>query len=148
MNDLSAVYARAGRFNDQLTLLRKSLDRSPADDDLAEGLLTVDLSMGRYADAEHLITAHHFATRHRVYSLRDKYRLMRSAMSAEAFRRGNYQQALMLLQSASHPPVSLGIDTFESQDSPRLDYYIGRTLDALGRKAEARRAYEQSIAGP
>ena len=103
--------------------------------------------MGRYIDAERLIETHHFATRHRSYSLRDKYRLLRYGMGADAFNHGDYGRALELFESASQPPVSLGVDTFENQTSPRLDYYRGRTLEALGRKQDARRAYTRSIAG-
>ncbi len=147
LDDLSGIYARAGRFSDQLALLSKSFEHSPADDDIAEGLLAANLNMGRYKDAEHLIDTHTFATRHRSYGLRDKYRLMRCGMGAEAFNRGDYGRALQFFQSALHPPVSLGVDTFENQTSPRLDYYIGRTLEALGRKDDARRAYEKSIFG-
>ena len=147
LDDLSATYARAGRFNDQLALLTKSLARSPSDDDLAEGLLTANLNMGRYSDAERLIETHRFATRHRSYSLRDKYRLLRFGMGAEAFNHHDYRRALALFESASQPPVSLGVDTFENQTSPRLDYYRGRTLEALGRHDDAHRAYMKSIAG-
>ena len=39
------------------------------------------------------------------------------------------------------------MDTFELQSTPRIYYYIGRTLDALGRKQEARQAYQESIRG-
>jgi tetratricopeptide (TPR) repeat protein len=31
--------------------------------------------------------------------------------------------------------------------SPRLQYYLGRTLEALGRKAEAAQAFERGLAG-
>ncbi len=147
LDDLSAVYARAGRFDDELALLRKSLDRSPSNDDLAEGVLTADLSMGRYKDAERLIATHDFAIRHRSYGLRDKYRLMCSGMAAVAFNSGDYGKALKLFQAALNPPASLGVDTFANQSSPHIEYYIGRTLDALGRKDEARQAYTRSIAG-
>jgi tetratricopeptide (TPR) repeat protein len=147
LDDLSAIYARTGRFEDQLTLLKKALERSPSDDDLAEGVLTANLNMGRYSEAERLIATHSFAIRHRSYGLRDKYRVLRCGMGAKAFLRGDYRQALELFESALHPPASLGVDTFDNQGSPRLDYYIGRTLEALGRNEDARRAYEKSIAG-
>ena len=147
LDDLSALYARAGRFDDQLAVLNKALSRSPSDDDLAEGILTADLNKGQYAGAGELIDTHHFATRHRSYGLRDKYRLMRYGMGAEAFNRGAYQQALTLFQSAFNPPASLGVDTFQSQGSPRLEYYLGRTYQALGKSAEAHDAFLKSIKG-
>ncbi len=147
LDDLSALYARAGRFEDQLAVLDKALKRSPGDDDLAEGVLTADLNEGRYDRAEQLLDSHQFATRHRSYDLRDKYRLMRYGMGAEAFDRGDYSQALKLFQAALNPPPSLGVDTFAQQNSPRLYYYIGRTYQALGKPEEARAAYEKSIRG-
>ncbi len=147
LDDLSALYARAGKFDDQLAVLDKALKRSPADDDLAEGVLTAELSKGRYDEAQRLIDTHQFATRHRTYSLRDKYRIMRYGLGAEAFDRGDYPQALKLFESALIPPVSLGVDTFQGQNSPRIYYYIGRTHDALGKKEEAREAYQKSITG-
>ncbi len=147
LNDLSTLYARAGRFDDQLAVLQKALQRSPKDDDLAEGVLTANLSKGRYDEAARLIETHPFAPRHRTYSLRDKYRLMRYAMGAEAFNRKDYAAALKLFESALKPPVSLGVDDFQFQASPRLQYYLGRALEALGRSAEARAAYQKGLSG-
>jgi tetratricopeptide (TPR) repeat protein len=45
------------------------------------------------------------------------------------------------------PPVTLGVDDFQFVSTPRAYYYIGRTLDALGRKDEAAAAYTHSISG-
>jgi tetratricopeptide (TPR) repeat protein len=146
-NDLSALYARAGRFGDQLAVLRKALQGSPKDDDVAEGLLLANLSEGRYDEAERLVESHPFAPRHRSYGLRDKYRLMRFAMGANAFNQKDYARAWKMFESAMQPPVSLGVDDFQSQMSPRLQYYLGRTLEALGRAGEARQAYEKGLSG-
>ena len=143
--DLGNLYARAGRFSDQLIVLKSALARSPNDDDLLEGILTAELNEGRYTEVEALIHSHTFATRHRRYELRDKYRILRYGEGAQAFRHADYQQALTLFQEALQPPPSLGIDTFASQNSPRIEYYIGRTLEALGRQAEARKAYQRSV---
>jgi tetratricopeptide (TPR) repeat protein len=146
-NDLSALYARAGRFDEQFALLTKAFERSPKDDDLAEALIAAYLVKGRYQDAEKLIATHEFEPRHRSYGLRDKYRAMRYGMGAAAFNQGRYAEALALFESSMKPPVSLGVDTFQFQSTPRLQYFLGRTLDALGRQAEARRAYEKGIEG-
>jgi tetratricopeptide (TPR) repeat protein len=147
LDDLSMLYARAGQFDKQLTVLNKALQASPLDDDLAEGVFAADLNMGRYEQAEDLIKTHVFAPRHRTYTLRDKFRLMRCGEGAEAFQRGEYQQALKLFESALTPPVSLGSDDFASPATPRLDYYMGRTLDALGESAKAQQLYEKATAG-
>lgn len=147
LDDLSSVYARAGRFGDQLAVLQKAFERSPSDDELAEAVLAADLNEGHYNAAEQLIHKHEFAPRHRTYTLRDKYRIARYGEGAKSFQRGDYKRALALFESALKPPVSLGIDDFQSQTSARLEYYIGRTLEALGQQAEARQAYQKSIAG-
>ncbi len=147
LDDLSSLYARAGRFDDQLTLLKKAQQRSPADDDLAEGILTAYLNMGRYTDAQQLLDTHQFSTRHRSYGLRDQYRILRYGMGSQAFNRSDYSQALLFFQSALQPPVSLGVDTFQGQNSPRLEYYMGRTLETLGRSNEARQSYTRAIFG-
>jgi len=110
-------------------------------------MLAADLNMGRYGAAAQLIAAHPFAPRHRTYSLRDKYRLMRYATGAQAFQRGDFGKAADLFESALHPPVSLGVDDFQFQASPRQSYYLGRALEALGRKTEARQAYEKGVSG-
>ena len=146
-DDLSALYAKAGRFDDQLTVLRKALQRSPEDDDLEEGLLTAYLNKGSYQEAERLIDSHTFAPKHRTYSLRDKYRLMRCGLGAKMFNHGEYMEALRQFQMAARPPVSLGIDDFQSQTSPRIYYYTGRALEAMGKNGEAHRAYEKAITG-
>ncbi len=146
-NDLSTIYASAGRFEDQAALLEKALAAKPGDDSLTEALLTAMLQMGRYDDAERLIAQHTFAPRHRTYGLRDKYRLMRIATAGQAFQRGDHGAALKTLESARQPPISLGLDDFQSQSSPRLEYLLGRVLEASGRTADARTAYESSAAG-
>ena len=145
LNDLSGMYAKAGRFDEQLAVLRKALARSPQDDNLAEAVLAANLIKGRYDEAERLVATHRFAPRHRSYGLRDKYRFMRYGMGAAAFREGRYAEALKLFESAQKPPVELGVDDFASQTTPRLDYYLGRALEALGRTAEARQAYERAV---
>jgi tetratricopeptide (TPR) repeat protein len=147
LNDLSALYARAGRFGEQLTLLKSAFARSPKDDDLAEGILTAYLSQGEYAEAERLIAGHQFAVRHRSYGLRDRFRVMRYGAGAKAFARGDVAEALRLIQSAAAPPVSLGVDDFVGQVAPRLEYYTGRVLEKLGRSEEARKAYERAVSG-
>ncbi len=147
LDDLSMLYARAGRFDDQLAVLNTALQRSPSDDDLAEGVLSADLNKGRYNEAERLIETHAFAPRHRTYGLRDKYRVARYGEGAEAFKRGNYTRALELFQSSLRPPVSLGVDDFQAQASPRIEYYIGRTLEAMGQHDAALQAYQKSVAG-
>jgi tetratricopeptide (TPR) repeat protein len=146
-NDLSNLYARAGKFDEQLALLNKALERSPKDDDLMEGVLTASLMKGQYDEAKHLIETHQFAPRHRTYGLRDKFRLMQFATGAEAFNRGDQSSALRIFESAMKPPLSLGIDDFQSQSSPRMQYYLGRTFEALGRSGDARQAYEKGVSG-
>jgi len=39
------------------------------------------------------------------------------------------------------------VDDFVAQSAPRIEYYIGRTLEALGRHEEARQAYERTVQG-
>ena len=147
LTDLSTLYARAGRFDAQLAVLEKALRRSPKDDDLAEGVLTANLSKGRYDEAARLVESHAFAPRHRTYGLRDKYRMMCYAMGAEAYHKQDYAAALRMFEAALKPPVSLGVDDFQFQTSPRQAYYAGRALEALGKSGEARQAYQKGIAG-
>lgn len=147
VNDLSALYAKAGRFEDQLKVLRAALEHSPGDDDLAGSLLDAYLIRGDYTEAARLIDTHRFSPRHRAYTLRDQYRLLRVGSGSRAFNQGDYQQALALFESALAPPESLGVDDFAGQSSPRVEYYQGLALDALGRKAEARQAYERAASG-
>lgn len=147
LNDLSNLYARSGKFDAQLTLLESALRRAPDDDGLAEGVLTAHMALGRYADAGRIAETRRFGPQHRTYALRDKYRLLRYAIGVRSFRAGRYQEALASFEAAMKPPVNLGLDDFEHQPSPRIDYAIGRTLEALGRQAEARTAYERCARG-
>ncbi len=147
LNDLSSIYARAGKFDEQIALLNKALQRSPEDDDLVIALLNAYLIKGRYQQADEIVSKHEFARRHRSTILRDEYRNLRYGMGSVAFNKGDYAQALVLFQSALKPPITLGVDDFQFASTPRAYYYIGRTLDALGRKDEATGAYKQSISG-
>jgi tetratricopeptide (TPR) repeat protein len=146
-DDLSSLYARAGRFDDQLTLLTQAQQKSPANDDLAQAILTTDLNLSRYQDAEKLIQNHSFSTHHRSYALRDTYRILRYGEGGEAFKHGDMAHALSLFQSALHPPASMAVDTFAGQSSPRLDYYIGRAQEAMGNTADAHKSYQQALTG-
>ncbi|MGA9959494.1 MAG: DUF5107 domain-containing protein, partial [Acidobacteriaceae bacterium] len=147
MNDLSNLYARNGKFEQQVALLQKAIKNSPNDDDLYEGLLDAYLLEGKFQAAQDIIDHHTFGPRHRTYRLRDEYRELEYAKGSEAFNKGDYAQALTLFQAALNPPANLGMDTFELQSTPRIYYYIGRTLDALGRNQEANKAYQESIRG-
>ncbi len=147
LDDLADVYARTGKFDQQLALLQKAVARTPNNDHLVDGVLNADLIQGKFQAAQDIVDHHTFLPVHRTYELRDLYRELEYGMGAQAFNKGNYEQALKLFQTALKPPASLGMDDFESQSTPRIHYYIGRTLDALGRKQEAKQAYEESIRG-
>lgn len=147
MNDLSNLYARNGKFDQQVALLQKAIANSPKDDDLYEGLLDAYLLEGKFQAAQDIIDHHNFGPRHRTYRLRDEYRELEYGKGSEAFNKGDYEQALTLFQAALNPPANLGMDTFELQSTPRIYYYLGRTLDALGRKQEAKQAYQEGIRG-
>jgi tetratricopeptide (TPR) repeat protein len=147
INDLCDLYSRAGRFNEQLAMLEKTLARSPEDDNLVESMITANLAIGRYDQAENLIKSHKFAPRHRSYGLRDKYRLLRYGLGASAFNRGAYSESARQFNLVLDLPVSLGVDNFQFQSSPRLYYYLGRVLEAQGKKEVAKKAYERSAEG-
>ncbi|MGH9617850.1 MAG: DUF5107 domain-containing protein, partial [Acidobacteriaceae bacterium] len=147
MNDLSNLYARNGNFDEQVALLQKAIAHAPNNDDLIEGLLDAYLLEGKFQAAQDIIDHHTFGPRHRTYRLRDEYRELEYGKGSDAFNKGNYELALQLFQAALNPPANLGMDTFELQSAPRIHYYIGRTLDALGRKQEAQKAYRESIRG-
>lgn len=147
VNNLSELYARAGRLDAQIALLHKAFERAPGDDNLAEQIIGANLLKGSYGEAEKIFAIHKFQPRHRVYSLRDKYRAMQLALGAAAFHKGDYAGAVRIFRSALKPPASLGVDDFASQTSPRVSYLVGRSLEAEGKRAEANEAYEQAIAG-
>jgi tetratricopeptide (TPR) repeat protein len=145
VNDLATLYAAAGRFEDELTLLHHTLKVSPGNDDIMLRLLQFNLVQGHYLDADEIIRTHTFSPRHRDNQLRDEYRSLKYAEGSQAFVNGQYQRALDLFHSIETPPSSLGVDDFQFESTPRLHYYLGRTLEALGRKAEAKQAYERSV---
>lgn len=141
LSDLSTLYGKAGAFDRQVAVLQKALARSPSDDTLAEGLLAANIAIGRYDDATKLIETHRFAPRHRSYGLRDEYWLLQFARGSRAFHASQHEEALRQFQAGLAPPVSMGLDDFVGQTAPRLEYAIGRALEAMGRTAEARQAY-------
>jgi tetratricopeptide (TPR) repeat protein len=147
LNDLSNLYARSGKIDEQLAVLTKALARSPGDDVLVEGILGANLMKGDFSEAARIVDTHKFAPRHRTYGLRDKYRMLRYGQGTTAFKQGDFARALTLYASAGTPPISLGMDDFESQVSPRLQYYLGRTYEAMGKSAEAKAAYLKAITG-
>ena len=147
LDDLSDLYARTGKFDEQVALLQKAAARNPKNDHLVEGLLTAYLIQGKFQAAQDIIDHHTFLPVHRTYTLRDAFRELKYGQGAQAFHKGNYQEALNFFQSALKPPASLGMDDFELQSAPRIYYYIGRTYDAMGKKQEAEQAYKDSVRG-
>ncbi|MGC1869465.1 MAG: DUF5107 domain-containing protein [Acidobacteriaceae bacterium] len=147
LDDLSDLYARTGKFDEQVALLQKAVAHDPKNDHLVQGLLTADLIQGKFQAAHDIIDHHTFLPVHRTYTLRDAYRELKYGEGAQAFHKGNYQQALDFFQSALKPPASMGMDDFELQSAPRIYYYIGRTYDAMGKKEDAERAYKDSVRG-
>ena len=147
MDDLADLYARTGRFSEQTAMLEQAAAKNPNDDHIAQALMNADLIEGKFSAAQDIVNSHKFLPVHRTYGLRDEYRELKFGMGAEAFNKGNYEQALQLFEAALKPPTSLGMDDFEFQSTPQIHYYIGRALEALGRKDEATKAYEQSADG-
>jgi tetratricopeptide (TPR) repeat protein len=145
INDLASLYGKAGRFNDELALLRDSLSHTDQKDDLMLHLLHLYLVHGNYADAEQIVTTHTFAPKHRDYQLRDEYRALKYAETAQAFAKRDYATALKLVDEVENPPASLGVDDFQFASTPQMDYSRGRILEALGRKAEADEAYDKCV---
>ena len=145
LDDLATAYARAGKFDEQLALLEDAIKRTPSNDHLTEGVLAVDLIEGKFDAAQEIVDHHTFLHVERSDELRDDYRELEYGRGSEAYYKGNYEQALQLFREALKPPANLGLGDLEQQTAPRIDYYIGRTLDALGRKQEAQQSYQQSV---
>lgn len=145
VNDLASLYSTMGRFADERALLQRSLNLSPGSDDLMLRLLQFYLVQGNYAEAGTIVRTHEFSPRHRDTQLRDQYRALMYAEGSRAYVGGNYEKALAAFHMAETPPASLGIDDFQFESTPRLHFYLGRTLEALHRKSEADGAYERTI---
>lgn len=145
-DDLASAYARAGQFDNQLALLKTALEHSPGNDHLEQGLLKANLIEGNFQAAQDIVDTHTFKPVHRSYELRELYRQLEYGMGGQAFNKGQYAEALKKFNAALHPPTSLGIDDF-SVSTPRIDYYIGRTHEAMGKPAEAKKSFEKSIEG-
>jgi tetratricopeptide (TPR) repeat protein len=145
INDLVTLYAKAGRFEEELKLLHNALQHTGDKDDLMRRLLQVELVQGDYVAADEIVKEHTFSPRHRDYSLRELYRALKYAEGARAFHRKQYDEALSLFHAVEEAPPNLGIDDFVFQSTARLQYALGKTYAALGKKDEARESYEKSI---
>ncbi|MFH1070443.1 MAG: tetratricopeptide repeat protein, partial [Candidatus Glassbacteria bacterium] len=145
--DLSYIYSREGYFDRQATLLERALVRSPNDDNIIEGLISVKLASGSLAAADSLISSHQFGQRHRDYRLRDKYRWLHYGLASRAFRQGRLDLASDHLNKALFPPGTLGADDFQFQSAPRLHYYLGLVLEKAGKSKQAREEFEKSATG-
>ena len=145
VNDLVSQYAKAGRFDDELRLLQASIERTADKDDLMMRLLQVDLVQGRYADAEQVIGTHTFAPRHRETQLRDSYHSLKVAEAGKAYAASDYARAYAALEAVATPPATLGVDDFQFEATPRLNYDRGLTLDALGRRTEAQAEFNNAV---
>jgi tetratricopeptide (TPR) repeat protein len=147
LDDLAKAYARAGKFDEQLALLEDAIKRTPNNHHLMEGVLAVDLIEGKFDAAQEIVDHQTFVRVERADELRDDYRELEYGRGSEAYNKGSYELALELFEAALKPPANLGLDNSDLQSAPRIEYYIGRSLDALGRKQEAQQAYQESIGG-
>lgn len=145
VNDLVSQYAAAGRFDDELKLLEASISRASDKDDLMMRLLQVDLVQGRYADAESMIRSHTFAPRHRDTQLRDSYRALKYAEAGKAYTAGDYSAAYAALEAIATPPATLGVDDFQFEATPRLNYDRGLVLQKLGKAPEAQAEFTAAV---
>ena len=145
VNDLVSQYAKAGKFDEELKLLQAGIARASDKDDLMLRLLQVDLTLGRYADAESTVGSHTFAPRHRDTQLRDSYRALKYAEAGKAYTAGDYPGAYAALDAIATPPATLGVDDFQFEATPRLNYDRGLVLQKLGKPGEAQAEFAAAV---
>jgi tetratricopeptide (TPR) repeat protein len=115
-------------------------------DDAAVRLLALLVRLGYYDQAIELMAKRHFRIWEGGADVHELYVSAYLLRGSKYLAAKKYQEALADFRAAMEYPANLDVAKPDHVENPRADYLIGLTLEASGRSADAKAAYERAAA--
>ena len=115
-------------------------------DDAAARLLVLLVRLGYYDQAIELMAKRHFRIWEGGTDVHELYVSAFLLRGSNYLREKKYKEALADFRAAMEYPANLDVATPDHIENPQAEYLIGLTLEATGKSADARTAYERAAA--
>jgi len=145
--ELEAVYNGLNvPLEEIIAFLEKHLETVSKHDPSLKRLISGYVQTGRYKDALKWLSSHHFKSWEGRYDIHQYWVESHIKQGDLEFEAGNYEKALQHYQLSLTYPRNLEVGEQPHTIHARKRYKIGLALEALGRKKEARKMFEQVVA--
>jgi len=139
---VARLNAKAGQPEAARQALERALQAKPGNDQLVEGLASVQVQLGAAKGAMELLSRHTFEPRHQSYSLLRLYQATCLMLALEAASRKNFSEAVREVELAAKPSANLGMDDFAALDSARLHCFLALLKEAREDKKGASQSWK------
>ena len=140
--DLCEILGESGR-RDEAIQLAQAAPRAPAPRyDIVLWLADAYVAEGRYDDCIRLLSTERFSNWEGSSKPRDVLVSALMARGKARFDAGQTESALADFQAALEYPENLGVGARYVRTDAEVQYWLGKTLEALGRRDEARAAWQ------
>ena len=143
---VARLNAKAGQPEAARQTLERALQAKPGNDQLVEGLASVQVQLGAAKGAMELLSRHTFEPRHQSYSLLRLYQATRLMLALEAAGRKNFSEAVREVELAAKPSANLGMDDFAALESARLHCFLALLKEAREDKKGASQSWKAAAA--
>jgi tetratricopeptide (TPR) repeat protein len=143
---VARLNAKASQPEAARQTLERALQAKPGNDQLVEGLASVQVQLGAAKEAMELLSRHTFEPRHQSYSLLRLYQATRLLLALEAVGRKNFSEAVREVELAARPSANLGIDDFAALESARLHCFVALLKEAREDKKGAAQSWKAAAA--
>jgi tetratricopeptide (TPR) repeat protein len=121
---VARLNAKAGQLEAARETLERALQARPGNDELIEGLASVQVQLGAAQRAMDLLSHHTFEPRHQSYSLLRLYQATRLMLALDAAGRKDFSEAVRQVELAAKPSANLGMDDFAALESARIHAFL------------------------
>jgi len=143
---VARLNAKTGQPEAARQTLERALQAKPGNDQLIEGLASVQVQLGATKGAMELLSRNTFEPRHQSYSLLRLYQATRLMLALEAAGSKNFSEAVREVELAAKPSANLGMDDFAALDSARLHCFLALLKEARQDKQGASQSWKAAAA--
>jgi tetratricopeptide (TPR) repeat protein len=142
------VNARLGHIQAARRVFQKALALQPGDDQLLQGLASLEAQVGNEQQALKILNSHTFGPTHLSYALLHLYRGIQLMLALQTAKNSQFNKALYDIAAAQDPSSNLGVDSFAKITSSRLLMYKALMLHAEGKHSAAMAAWQEAAKTP
>ena len=145
--DLAALYIdeKVAQYSTAATLLENVRLKVPDNQFLNALLCRAYLAMGEHKKILDMVAENSFAQFEGITGIYHCYTMACLGLGEELFKKGDYAKALQKFQASFNYPESLGPGPMENPPAAESQYWVGLTLEKLGKKADAVSAFKSSV---